>query len=59
MVLGILFCVSLISGKAEHLSVCFFPNRFFFFLMPVVYLNALSIYLLVGGDFSVFSYQFI
>lgn len=58
MVLDILLCVSLISGKAEHLSVCFFPNNFFF-LMPVVYLNALSVYLLVGGDFSVFSYQFI
>lgn len=43
----ILLCISLITGKVEHLSV--FYNSF----MPIVYSYALSIYFLVG-DFSVF-----
>lgn len=51
MVLVILLCFSLISGKVEYFSVCFFPNNFF---IRVVFSYALSIYLLVGGDFNVF-----
>lgn len=52
MVLVILLCISLIAGKVDHLPICFFPNSFF--LLPVVCSYALSIYLLVGGDRSVF-----
>lgn len=52
MILVILLCISLISGKVEYFSVCFFSKNFF--LIPVVFSYALSIYLLVGGDFSVF-----
>lgn len=47
MVLDILLCVSLISGKAEHLSVCFFPNSFFF--LNACCLFKCFVYLFIGG----------
>lgn len=52
MVLDIGLCISLITGKVEHFTLCSLP--FFFFLMPIVYSYALSIHLLVGGDFNYF-----
>lgn len=41
-----------ITGKVKRFPICSFPDDFFLVLVVCSY--ALSIYLLVGGDFSVF-----